>query len=98
MATASEEVAVVDGDGRIYLPAKIRESLDLTEGDEVVLVFDQGQRDQVTLRRRSAVERTFGIVPSLARPLSPHEMHRIFAEEIVAEYMREMSRTPPDQS
>ena len=94
----AEAVATVDGDGRIALPPEIREALDLKEGDEVVLTLDQARIAQATLRRRSTVEQTYGVVPSIGRPLSPQEMNRISEEEMVREALDELRRATRPRS
>ena len=91
-----ELLSVVTRKGQITLPAEIRRSLGIEEGDKVALSLGDEKRAEVILRPvRSVAELTFGAVKPRKRPEDFQELRRRFEEGMAEEAMAEMS--PPEK-
>src|ERR1035437_1059011 len=83
-----EHIGVVTRKGQVTLPAEIRSSLGLKQGDKVSFRL---QDDQVLVKRtESVVSATAGIFKSNRPALTAEEL-RIAAEEAIAEEVAERS-------
>ncbi|MDP2935488.1 MAG: AbrB/MazE/SpoVT family DNA-binding domain-containing protein [Dehalococcoidia bacterium] len=88
-----ELLTVVTRKGQITIPAEIRRSLGIMEGDKVALSLTDGEKPKVSLRPiRSVAELTFGAINARKRPEDFKELRRIFEDEMAA---RTMSKAPP---
>lgn len=88
-----ELLTVVTRKGQITIPAEIRRSLGILEGDKVALSLSDEGKPQVILRPvRSVAELTFGAVTPRKRPEDFKELRRIFEDEMAS---RTMSKAPP---
>jgi AbrB family looped-hinge helix DNA binding protein len=80
MKKMNEHLTVVTRKGQITLPAPIRRSLDIKEGDKIAVSLDAN--DQVVLRPvRSVAEMTYGAVEPRQRPEDLDALRRQFEEE-----------------
>lgn len=79
--------------GQITLPAEIRRSLGIKEGDKVAVSLTEvgdGEEPQVVLTPvRSVAEMTFGAVPPLGNTLTWQQMREIAREDHVQEVAQE---------
>jgi AbrB family looped-hinge helix DNA binding protein len=88
-----ELLSVVTRKGQITLPAEIRKSLGIKEGDKVALSLAELDEGKVILRPvRSAAEMTFGAVAPRKRPEDFQELRQQFEEGIAEEAMAETAR------
>jgi AbrB family looped-hinge helix DNA binding protein len=77
-----EIVSVVTRKGQITLPAEMRRSLGIKEGDKIALAFVEPDREQITLRPvRSVAEMTFGAAKSPKRCMTLDQLRQLFEEE-----------------
>lgn len=77
-----EHIGVVTGKGQVTLPAEVRYSLGLKQGDKVIFRL---QDDQVVVKRtESIISSTAGVFKS-ERPAMTAEELRAAAEEAIAE-------------
>ncbi|HLB13279.1 MAG TPA: AbrB/MazE/SpoVT family DNA-binding domain-containing protein [Dehalococcoidia bacterium] len=80
-----ELLTVVTRKGQITIPAEIRRSLGIREGDKVALSITDGEKPRVTLRPvRSVAELTFGAVTARKSPEDFKELRRIFEDEMAS--------------
>ena len=87
-----ELLSVVTRKGQITLPAELRRSLGIEEGDKVALSLGDEEKAEVILRPvRSVAELTFGAVKPRKRPEDFQELRRRFEEGAAEEAMAEMS-------
>ncbi|MBI4321546.1 MAG: AbrB/MazE/SpoVT family DNA-binding domain-containing protein [Chloroflexi bacterium] len=87
-----EFYTVVTRKGQITVPAEIRRTLKLKQGDKVGLSVRKADKDkiQVTLRPvQSVAEMTFGSVTPRKRPEDFRELRRMFEEGVAEEVMAE---------
>lgn len=85
-----EILSVVTRRGQITLPAEIRKSLGIKEGDKVAFSLGNPERAQVILRPvHSVAELTFGAVTPRKRPEDFEELRRSFEEGTAEEVMAE---------
>ena len=97
-----ESLTTVTRKGQITLPAEIRRSLGIKEGDKVavsLVAVSEGEGLQAVVRPvRSVAEMTFGAVRPRKRPEDFKELRRAFeegtAEQVMAETPTEL---PPDR-
>ena len=86
-----ELLTIVTRKGQITLPAEIRRSLDIKEGDKVAVSLvetDEGEQPQVLLRPvRSVAEMTFGAAGPRKKPVDLDSMRRMFEEETAKKVM-----------
>ncbi|MBI2955553.1 MAG: AbrB/MazE/SpoVT family DNA-binding domain-containing protein [Chloroflexi bacterium] len=83
-----EFYTVVTRKGQITVPAEIRRTLKLKQGDKVGLSIRKADKDkiQVTLRSvQSVAELTFGSVTPRKRPEDFEELRRMFEEDLAEE-------------
>ena len=85
-----EILTVVTRKGQITLPAEIRRSLGIKEGDKVALSLSDAEESLVVLKPiRSVAEMTFGAVTPRKQPEDLKELRQLFeegtAEEVQAE-------------
>lgn len=91
-----ELLTVVTRKGQITIPASIRRSLGIKQGDKVALSLSHDGKPQAVLRPvRSVAELTFGAVTPRRRPEDFKELRRMFEEGMAAEVLGEM---PADNS
>jgi AbrB family looped-hinge helix DNA binding protein len=77
----NELTTVVTRKGQITLPAPIRRSLDIRQGDKIVVSIDDDDQSRVVLRPvRSVAELTFGAVEPRQRPEDLDALRRQFEE------------------
>ena len=87
-----EILSVVTRKGQITLPAEIRRSLGIKEGDKVAVSLGNSEEAPVILRpMHSVAEATFGAVRPRKRPEDFQELRRQFEEGVVEEVMDEAS-------
>jgi len=87
-----EFLSVVTRKGQITLPAEIRRSLQIKEGDKVAFSLEDSESPHVVVRLvRSVAERTFGIVKPRKRPEDFEELREIFEEEMARQAMVDTS-------
>ena len=90
-----EILSVVTRKGQITLPAEIRRSLGIREGDKVAISLGDSEEAPVILRpMHSVAAATFGAVTPRKSPEDFQELRRLF-EEGVAEEVR--AETPPSE-
>jgi AbrB family looped-hinge helix DNA binding protein len=93
-AYMKEILTIVTRKGQITLPAEIRRSLDIKEGDKVAVSLAQtgeGEQPQVLLRPvRSVAEMTFGAAGPRKEPVDLDSMRRTFEEETAKKVMDEL--------
>ena len=78
----NELLTVVTRKGQITLPAAIRRSLGIKEGDKIAVSIDVDTSNQVVLRPvRSVAEMTFGTIEPRTRPEDLEDLRRRFEEE-----------------
>lgn len=78
-----ELLTVVTRKGQVTIPAEIRRSLGLRQGDKVAFVME---KDRVELARAgSVVARTKGVFQTRAKPLTAEELRRVGEEAVAAE-------------
>lgn len=85
--------------GQITVPAEIRRTLHLKQGDKVGLSLSKTRNDkiQVTLRPvPSVAEMTFGSVTPRKRPEDFHELRQMFEEDVAGEVMAETKPAKKD--
>lgn len=76
--------------GQITLPAQIRRSLGIKEGDKVALSIADSGKGEVLLRPvRSVAEMTFGAVTPRQRPEDFKALRRQFEDETAEEARQE---------
>ncbi len=76
-----EMLSVVTRKGQITLPAEIRKSLGIREGDKVAISLSDTEKGEVVLRPvRSVAELTFGAIKPRRRPEDFQELRRRFEE------------------
>lgn len=91
-----EFFTVVTRKGQITVPAEIRKTLNLRQGDRVGLSVTKTRKDkiQVTLRPvPSVAEMTFGSVTPRKRPEDFEELRQLFEEGVAGEVMAETTPT-----
>lgn len=87
-----ELLTVVTRKGQITIPAEIRRSLGIMEGDKVALSLSDKGKPQVILRPvRSVAELTFGAVTPRKRPEDFKELRRLFEEGTATQVLSETS-------
>jgi antitoxin PrlF len=74
---------VVTRKGQITIPAEVRRSLGMSEGDRIALVVEDNRQVCLT-RTESVVARTAGMLKSETAPLSAEELRQA-AEGAIAE-------------
>ncbi len=79
---SKEFSGVVTRKGQITIPAEVRRTLGLHEGDTVAIVLENGQA--CLTRSESAVVRTAGLLKSERTPLTAEGLRQA-AEEAIAE-------------
>ncbi len=85
-----ELLTVVTRKGQITIPAEIRRSLGIKEGDKVALSLVDEEKTQVRLRPvRSVAKLTFGAVTPRKRPEDFKELRRLFEQDTASEVMTE---------
>ena len=85
-----ELLSVVTRKGQITLPAELRKSLGIREGDKVALSLTGPDQGQICLRPvRSVAELTFGVVTPRKRPEDFEELRQRFEEGSAEEMMAE---------
>lgn len=90
-----ELLTIVTRKGQITIPAEIRKSLGIKQGDKIALSVPEGQTSLVTLRPvRSVAEMTFGAVTPRKRPEDFKELRQLFEEGVADEVT---SEAPPPQ-
>ena len=91
-----EILSVVTRKGQITLPAEIRRSLGIREGDKVAISLGDSEEAPVILRPvPSVAAATFGAVTPRKRPEDFQELRRLVEEGIAEEVMAETS--PPEK-
>lgn len=79
--------------GRITLPAEMRRSLGVQEGDKIavsLLNVAEGEPPQALIKpARSIAESTFGAVTPRKRPENFEELRRTFEESVAEQVMKE---------
>jgi len=75
--------------GQITIPAEVRLTLGLAEGDRIAVVLEDNQQVFLT-RTESAVARTAGMLKSETAPLSAEQL-RALAEQAIADAAAERS-------
>ena len=84
-----ELLTVITRKGQVTIPAEIRHSMGLKQGDKVAFVIDQ---DRVALARAgSVVARTKGVLKSGKKALTAREL-RTAGEEAIADEAFERSK------
>ena len=94
-----EFFTVVTRKGQITVPAEIRKTLKLKQGDKVGLSVRKTDKDkiQVTLRPvQSVAEMTFGSVAPRKRPEDFRELREIFEDGVAEEAMAEQENARKD--
>ena len=94
-----EFFTVVTRKGQITVPAEIRKTLKLKQGDKVGLSVRKTDKDkiQVTLRPvQSVAEMTFGSVAPRKRPEDFRELREIFEDGVAEEAMAEQEHARKD--
>ena len=87
-----ELLSVVTRKGQITLPAELRKSLGIREGDKVALSLAGPDQGQICLRPvRSVAELTFGVVTPRKQPEDFEELRQRFEEGSAEEMMVETS-------
>lgn len=78
-----ELLTVVTRKGQITLPAEIRRSLGIEEGDKIAVSIADPQNARIMLRPiRSVAEMTFGAVHPRQRPEDIKELRDLFQESM----------------
>jgi bifunctional DNA-binding transcriptional regulator/antitoxin component of YhaV-PrlF toxin-antitoxin module len=90
--TLNEAILVLEDEGRIRLPVEVRESLDLEEGDEIVLAWGPGKPEIVLRLAKSPLDRLRAAAKRRGHALDLDEERRRFE----AESPREDLLAPPD--
>src|SRR5437870_595887 len=92
-----EHLTVVTRKGQITLPAEIRHSLHIKEGDKVAVSLAEGQEGRegkvIVKPVRSVAEMTFGAVRSRRGQADFKELRREFEEGLAQEVLAEIE--PP---
>jgi AbrB family looped-hinge helix DNA binding protein len=79
--TMEEMLSIVTRKGQITLPAEIRKSLGIKEGDRVAFSLGDPEKAEVVVRPvRSVAEATFGAVSARKQPEDFEELRREFEE------------------
>lgn len=87
-----EILSVVTRKGQITLPAEIRRSLGIKEGDKVAISLGESEEAPVILRpMHSVAAATFGAVMPRKRPEDFQELRGLFEEGVAEEVMTETS-------
>lgn len=87
-----EILSVVTRKGQITLPAEIRKSLGIKEGDKVAFLLGNSEEAPIILKpTRSVAEATFGVVTPRKRPEDFQELRRGFEVAVAEEVMAETS-------
>jgi AbrB family looped-hinge helix DNA binding protein len=81
---------VVTRKGQITIPAEVRQTLGLTEGDRVAIVLEDNLQVLLT-RTQSVVACTAGMLKSASAPLSAEELRQA-AESAIADAAGERSQ------
>ena len=85
-----EILSVVTRKGQITLPAEIRRSLGIKEGDKVALSIDEADEGRVIVKPvRSVAALTFGAVRPRKQPEDFEELRARFEEAVVQEALAE---------
>jgi AbrB family looped-hinge helix DNA binding protein len=96
-----ELLTVVTRKGQITLPAEIRRSLDIKEGDKVAVSLAQtgeGEQPQVMLRPvHSVAEMTFGAAGPRKKPVDLDRMRRMFEEETAKKVVAALQTQAPQE-
>ena len=80
---------IVTRKGQVTIPAAIRKSLGLREGDKVAFTLEEGRVE--VAKAGSVVARTKGVLKDKEKPLSARALRRT-GEEAIAEEAAERSR------
>ena len=82
--------SVMTRKGQITVPAEVRQTLGLLEGDRVAIVLEDNQQVCLT-RAESVVARTAGMLKSERAPLSAEELRQA-AEQAIADEVSERNK------
>jgi AbrB family looped-hinge helix DNA binding protein len=89
-------LTVLTRKGQITVPAEIRRTLNLKQGDKVALSMSETGKCEAVIRPvRSVAEMTFGSVTPRKTPEDFQELRQMFEDDVVAEVHAEMDVTPP---
>lgn len=89
-----EQLTVITRKGQITIPAAIRKTLGLKEGDKVLVSLSDEQTPMVTITPvRSVAAMTFGSVPPRQRPEDFTELRRLFEAEVAEQAIDEGQST-----
>lgn len=77
-----ELLTVLTRKGQITVPLKIREALQLKEGDKVAVTLQEGAEQAIIRRVASVADQTFGAVTPRKRPEDMRELRAMFEEEV----------------
>lgn len=92
-----ERLTTVTRKGQITLPAEIRRSLGIQEGDKLAVSLLEGEEAQVVLKPvKSVAAMTFGSVPPRKQPEDFKELRRAFEDGVAESVMAE--DIPPRES
>ena len=87
---SKEFSTVVTRKGQITIPAEVRQTLGLAEGDRVAIVLEDNLQVSLT-RTESVVARTSGMLKSERAPLSAEELRQV-AEGAIADEASERNK------
>jgi antitoxin PrlF len=87
---SKEFSTLVTRKGQITIPADVRRTLGLAEGDRVAIVVEDNQQVYLT-RTESVVARTAGMLKSESAPLSAEELRKA-AEGAIADEATERNK------
>ena len=87
---SKEFSTVVTRKGQITIPAEVRRTLGLAEGDRVAIVLEDNLQ-VFLMRTESAVARTAGMLKSERAPLSAEELRQA-AEQAIADGVGERNQ------
>ena len=87
---SKEFSTVVTRKGQITIPAEVRQTLGLAEGDRVAIVLEDNQQVRL-MRTESVVARTAGMLRSESAPLSAEELRQV-AEGAIADEASERNK------
>ena len=95
----SELLTVVTRKGQITLPAAIRRSLGIKEGDRIAVSIVDPQKAYVVLRPvRSVAEATFGAVAPRQHPEDITELRALFQESMATRHRAAEADATQDQT